>query len=170
MWEFHAAKEAVVKKLSGLDIGVVERIVLARDHRVLKWLLPSLNEYTKLPRSITPKDVDCLGLDFILKIVQVRESHKCSVLCVPETDIYLHNYPRLRYTHCSIDVWGHHDDFTKALNEAFREEIEQLERWNDRDFEGITYQGSQGSATASGHESSHSICIFFLVRLPGRLI
>jgi hypothetical protein len=55
-------------------VDVVDKIVLARDHGVHEWLVSSLNQYARLGRSITLQDVERLGLNYILKITQVRET------------------------------------------------------------------------------------------------
>jgi hypothetical protein len=49
-------------------------IALARDHGVHEWLVTSLNQYARLGRSITLQDVQRLGLNYILKITQIREN------------------------------------------------------------------------------------------------
>jgi hypothetical protein len=147
MWDFHAVKEAVVKKMSSFDIDVVEKIVLARDHHVPEWFLPSLNEYTRLPRSMTRKDVNCLNLDFILKIVRVRENR------------FLIN----SYYSGTSSSWRNN-----VLKATFREEIELLEEWNSRD--GLDLEGTTSQYSPNDHESLYFIDMFFLVCPPARLI
>jgi hypothetical protein len=55
-------------------VDVVDKIALARDYCVHEWLVASLNQYAQLGRSITLQDVQRLGLNYILKIMQVREN------------------------------------------------------------------------------------------------
>jgi hypothetical protein len=55
-------------------VDVVDKIVLAREYCVHEWLVTLLGKYAQLGRSITLQDVQRLGLDYILKITQVRAS------------------------------------------------------------------------------------------------
>ena len=60
--------------MSRITIDVIDKIVLARDYNVSQWLLPSLSEYMQLGQPITFKDGNRLGLDYLVKIIQVRDT------------------------------------------------------------------------------------------------
>jgi hypothetical protein len=112
MWQFDKIRQFAIDQMSKLQIDVVEKIGLARDYHVKEWLLPALDEFTRLGKPMTTEDVNHLGLDFILKIVSVREGTPLAGKC----------------THCFRPGPAHlaarqQTDFTEPLREAFRAEI-----------------------------------------------
>ena len=96
-----------IRDFPGVD--VVDKIVLARDYCVHEWLVTSLNQYARLTRSITMQDVQRLGLNYVLKIAQVREKF-----------IQTPSYP----SSSELSQRRKHD-FGPALAEMFREEIKR---------------------------------------------
>jgi len=82
MWHFQKIREFAIQKMAPL-VGVDEKVILAQKYRITEWLLPALDKWTQQSTSITHKDVDRMGLDFILKIVEARDQYmkscsKCS--------------------------------------------------------------------------------------------
>jgi hypothetical protein len=91
------------------DVDLIDKIALARDHCVQEWLVTSLNQYARLGRSITLQDVQQLGLKYILKITQVRET-------------FVQNEP----FPSSHEVYQRRTfNFAPSLEELFHEEIER---------------------------------------------
>jgi hypothetical protein len=74
MWKFDGVRATAIRDFP--DVDVVDEIALARDYCVYEWLVTSLNKYARLGRSITLQDVQRLGLNYILKITQVRETFR----------------------------------------------------------------------------------------------
>lgn len=74
MWQFTEIREFVINRISEIQIDVVDKIVLAREYHISEWLFTSLNEYVKGRPPVTIKDVNRLGLDYILKILHVRDT------------------------------------------------------------------------------------------------
>ena len=106
MWKFRTVRATAIRDFP--DVGVVDKIVLARDHGVHEWLVTSLNQYARLGRSITLQDVQRLGLDYILKITQVRE-----------------NFTRT-WSNCVSEVRQRRTfDFGPSLEELFHDEIKR---------------------------------------------
>ena len=91
------------------DVDVVDKIVLARDFCVHEWLVPLLNKYAQLRRSITLQDVQRLGLNYILNISQVREKF-----------VQNKSYPHLHEA-CQRRIFN----FASSLEQLFREEIDK---------------------------------------------
>jgi hypothetical protein len=89
-------------------VDVVDKIALARDYCVREWLVTSLNQYARLGRSITLQDVQRLGLNYILKITQVREN-------------FTEGGSRLASEVCQRRTF----QFEPSLVELFRDDIER---------------------------------------------
>jgi hypothetical protein len=109
MWEFDRIRKISIARISKLPVDVVEKIAIARKYHVTEWLIPSLNEYAKLDRPISSEDVDRLGLEYLLKIVEARQSklreHFSGGICF---------------------MWE--TDCTEALRSVFRDEIEGAQK------------------------------------------
>ena len=71
-WRFNAIRDITIQHFRHVD--PVNTIFLARAHCVGRWLVPALDAYARLPRSITIQDVERLGSDYILKLVEVRDT------------------------------------------------------------------------------------------------
>jgi hypothetical protein len=127
MWQFDKIREYAIEKMSKIEIALVKKICLARDYHVTEWLLPSLNAYAKLQDTIRVDDVSSLGLGFVFRIVEVRES---TVVTVAFYSNCQSQYCQ-RGAHFNCRGANIHDrqrhDFTAALREAFQVEIKLME-------------------------------------------
>jgi hypothetical protein len=110
MWEFTGIRQYAITQMPKLGIPPARQINLARDYHIQEWFLPGLVAYAQQPDTITADDVDLLGWEFVLKLLQARER-------VP---FYYSGRSRpgieSRVTH----------DFTKAIGEVFQDEIERM--------------------------------------------
>src|ERR1700722_1566935 len=125
MWQFDKIRGYAIEKMSEIEIDLVEKICLARNYHVTEWLLPSFNAYAQRGQPIAIEDVSRLGLDSILKIVEVREntlvggSGKCYTCSYCSKSFY--------YGSQSTNVNDRKQhDFTDALRMVFPE-IEMME-------------------------------------------
>jgi hypothetical protein len=106
-------------------MDMVEKIVIARDYYVSKWLFPSLHEYARLERPISVEDVDRLGFEYVLEIVQTRQHYRvinsgsttypCSH-CTDRRSVY----SEIRY------MWE--TDCTDALRIVFKDKLEGAQK------------------------------------------
>jgi len=72
-WEFRMLRLAAIDTLISLQIGPVERIVLARQYDIRHWMAPALNELAKRPQPLGLEEGIRLGLETALKLASVRE-------------------------------------------------------------------------------------------------
>jgi hypothetical protein len=119
MWEFTGIRQYAIAQIPKLGISSAERIYLAREYHIQDWLLPGLVAYAQQEDSITAFDVRLLGWEFVLKLLQARErmgnfTFQTSPYMIG-TSLYSPGI-KARVTH----------DFTKAMEEAFRGEIERV--------------------------------------------
>src|ERR1700722_591921 len=117
MWQFDKIRQFAIEQMSERQLDVLEKVGLARDHRVKEWLLPALNAYTRLGRPMGIEDVNRLGLDLVLKIVNIRESTpvSCAVCSCRR--------PMTAGLRTNIDA-RQQTDFTEPLRKAFEAESE----------------------------------------------
>lgn len=78
MWGFSAVRAAAIAKLSEMTLDPIDKVILAKKHNVDRWLIPALNELAQREAPLDIKDAlrlePVVGLEFILKLAQVRES------------------------------------------------------------------------------------------------
>jgi hypothetical protein len=43
IWGFHAVRDQAIARLSSLAIEPIEKIILAKQFRIVQWLVPQLN-------------------------------------------------------------------------------------------------------------------------------
>jgi hypothetical protein len=116
MWEFTGARQYAITQIPKLGISSARRINLARDYHIQEWFLPGLVAYAQQASPITADDVDLLGWEFVLKLLQARER--------------MEDFIRISSTY--IDVRGPGiktrvtHDFTSAIQQAFRDEIGRM--------------------------------------------
>lgn len=72
-WEFKMLRQAAIDALIALQIGPVDRIVLARQYDIRHWMVPALNELAKRPQPLGLEEGTKLGLETALKLASVRE-------------------------------------------------------------------------------------------------
>ncbi|EIN06752.1 hypothetical protein PUNSTDRAFT_25128, partial [Punctularia strigosozonata HHB-11173 SS5] len=74
MWQFAEIRARAVRELSAIAIDAVRKVVLAKKFSVDQWLLPALNEIARRAKPIDVEDIEKLGLEYALKLAEVRES------------------------------------------------------------------------------------------------
>jgi hypothetical protein len=159
MWEFEEIREAVIQKIFESEIDLVEKIALARDHHIKDWLLPCLDAYTRRGESITAGDVNILGLDFVLKIVHVREM---VVHSQSHPDCVMGVTPHNTVSYSNIEN-RHNHDFTEALHSVFLEEIKQMERFNGERREKAFQEEDIGQVGYGDDDPFYPSDVIFLV-------
>jgi hypothetical protein len=114
-WGFKKVRASTIRDFPAMD--VVDKIVLAREHRIEEWLMPSLDAYARLGRSITMADVERLGPEYIRKIISVRDGMRrpAAIPCGDTQICWTENLCRIM---C---------DFTEPLRNLFAEEIKPLD-------------------------------------------
>jgi hypothetical protein len=94
MWHFEFIRTSAINALSALSLDPVDKLVLAHKYDVPQWIAPALNELARRDAVINVDEFNRLlptvGLDFILKIAQVRETFSPSLAT-----------PSLKCTYCS---------------------------------------------------------------------
>ncbi|KAJ4477310.1 hypothetical protein J3R30DRAFT_3703627 [Lentinula aciculospora] len=74
MWCMDLVKEHAISTMSNLsDVDAVDKIVAARMYGINSWLIPSYNEILRRSQSWDKRDVERLGLDTFLKLINFRE-------------------------------------------------------------------------------------------------
>ncbi|KAG6326600.1 hypothetical protein ID866_12489 [Astraeus odoratus] len=76
MWEMDEVCKKAIKMMpySSVNKNAVEKVRLAFQYDIDEWLVPGLNELAKRPEPVSVKDVELLGWEIALKVVEVRES------------------------------------------------------------------------------------------------
>jgi hypothetical protein len=116
MWEFTGPRQYAIGQIPKLGISPARQINLARDYHIQEWFLPGLIAYALQQDAITADDVDLLGWECVLKLVQARERmRKFEFENKGEWD---------RSTH-PIKARAIHD-FTKSIEVVFWDEIKRL--------------------------------------------
>jgi hypothetical protein len=116
MWEFTGPRQYAISQIPKLRISPARQINLARDYHIQKWLLPGLIAYALQQVAITADDVDLLGWECVLKLLQAREHRG--------TFEFENTGEWDRYTH-PIKARAI-DDFTKSIEVVFQDEIERV--------------------------------------------
>jgi hypothetical protein len=121
MWEFDRIRKIAIDQMSDLPMGVVEKIVIARDYHVTKWFLPSLVEYARLERPVSAEDVDHLGLEYLLKIVQTQQS------TITGDQLFT---PKAKYqcTRCLSSKVNNKTGYADVLRVVFQDENERVKK------------------------------------------
>jgi hypothetical protein len=125
MWEFDRIRKIAIDQMSVLPMDVAEKIAIARDYYVTTWFLPSLNDYARLERPVSVEDVDHLGLEYLLKIVQARQSNNQSL---SSTSKCWCDQCRDLQTVCTKVRFMWEADCTDALRIAFKDELEGAQK------------------------------------------
>jgi hypothetical protein len=116
MWEFTGSRQYAISQITKLGISPARQINLARDYHIQEWFLPGLIAYAQQQDAITADDVDLLGWDFVLKLLQARE--RMGNFKYPHESRYMWYTPTIeaRVTH----------DFTTSIEVVFGDEIERV--------------------------------------------
>jgi hypothetical protein len=116
MWEFTGPRQYAINQIPKLGISPARQINLARDYHIQEWLLPGLIAYAQQQDAITADDVELLGWDFVLKLLQARE--RMGNFGFTHKDEYLWYIP-------TVEARVIHD-FTTSIGEVFGDEIERV--------------------------------------------
>ncbi|OJA21546.1 hypothetical protein AZE42_03252 [Rhizopogon vesiculosus] len=83
MWGFNCIHEFAIKQLEPmLAERPLDKVALAQDYGVTRWLLPGLLELATRAEPVGSEDVQRLGLDTALKLADVRESRQTTTVPV----------------------------------------------------------------------------------------
>ncbi|EIN06768.1 hypothetical protein PUNSTDRAFT_46162 [Punctularia strigosozonata HHB-11173 SS5] len=74
MWQFDHIRSLAIRTLSVIPMEAVSKVVLAKTYNVEEWIVPSLNEIARRSEPIGVEDAAQLGLEWALKLAEVRES------------------------------------------------------------------------------------------------
>ncbi|KIJ12542.1 hypothetical protein PAXINDRAFT_101155 [Paxillus involutus ATCC 200175] len=74
LWGFSRVRQAAISRLDRFTtIPLAEKIALAYEYELESWLLPTMNELVRRPKSITMEEARCMGFETALKLASVRE-------------------------------------------------------------------------------------------------
>ena len=119
-WKLAQIRATAIRDFTAVE--TMQKIVLAREFFVTEWLEPALTAYACLSQPITMEDVRQLGVDYILKIVHVRETTRVNV------NEYNYSETQTRYL----------KDYTPHLKMLFAKEIEQSAYQDPQEFEPLS--------------------------------
>ncbi|KAH6908516.1 hypothetical protein BKA70DRAFT_271862 [Coprinopsis sp. MPI-PUGE-AT-0042] len=118
-WQMDQVRQLAIEQLSGLDLSPIEKVIFAREYRVLKWLTEGVSTLAAGFSEYKFEDIAKeLGWETTARILSVRDEAKPKV---PETNDLLHGVKcqrhgnQVSYTgtwlwcatgHCSISVIG----------------------------------------------------------------
>jgi len=75
MWGFNSVQEFAIDKLEPiLAENFTDKVALAQEYGITKWLLPGLLGLARRAEPVRVEDVRKFGLDTALKLADVRES------------------------------------------------------------------------------------------------
>jgi hypothetical protein len=78
IWGFHAVRDQAIARLSSLAVEPIEKIILAKQYRVVQWLVPHLNALAQRDKPLSLDEgkrvASVLGWALVMKIAEVRES------------------------------------------------------------------------------------------------
>jgi len=75
MWSFDNLRGIAIKHLAKLRLEPVQKIALAMDYHLPKWLVPALNRLAQREQPLGRDDLQRLGADVALKIAEVRGAY-----------------------------------------------------------------------------------------------
>jgi len=95
MWGFNSVQEFAIDKLEPiLAENFTDKVALAQEYGITKWLLPGLLGLARRAEPVRTEDVRKLGLDTALKLADVRESlQKNSTVTVTQYQTYTTSTP-----------------------------------------------------------------------------
>ncbi|EIW78695.1 hypothetical protein CONPUDRAFT_108685 [Coniophora puteana RWD-64-598 SS2] len=73
-WEMRTLHQSAINsasKMSGVD--PVQKLSIAMAYHIEEWLRPALNGIACRKETLSPRDVEILGVDMVLKLARVRE-------------------------------------------------------------------------------------------------
>ncbi|RXW11801.1 hypothetical protein EST38_g14054 [Candolleomyces aberdarensis] len=105
-WQMDMMREFAIAKLSNLSLSPVEKVTLARDHKVAKWLQEGLNEILTQEDTLEPVELKShLGLETAFRLVWIQnQSFKRPQISMDDPEamyVHLMSVQNLRCKHCS---------------------------------------------------------------------
>src|SRR4051794_3058389 len=78
MWEFVSIREKAIAELSQLhtDLSVFDKILLAKECKVVAWLLDGYCELVAREQILTPEEAEMLGWETAVRLFRVREIYR----------------------------------------------------------------------------------------------
>lgn len=75
MWDFVDIKKKALIEVSATlhDMMPLDRILLAKEYKVPRWLFEAYFALVERNEPITQKEVDALGFDVVYRLLQIRE-------------------------------------------------------------------------------------------------
>jgi hypothetical protein len=134
MWHFQATRDEAITALANMGSDPVDELVLAHKYEIRDWIIPSLNKLAQRPVPVRAAEARRLeplvGLDYILKIGEVRESFSQNIARPssyvherPESPMEINNYrssmvrPELEDMFVPANRQTH--DFTNQIHKVF---------------------------------------------------
>jgi hypothetical protein len=76
MWQFQDIRARAIKALDSLTLSMdpVDKIVMARKFDVSQWLVTSLHALIQREKPLDLSEGNRLGMEWVLKVAEVRES------------------------------------------------------------------------------------------------
>ncbi|KAI0927742.1 hypothetical protein AcW1_005181 [Taiwanofungus camphoratus] len=118
-WQFDAIRDDAIGTLRVmLNDSPAQRIALAQQYKIRDWFVPALNQLAQREEPLQERDVDQIGLAFVLKLAEVRESfvQVDTLQQAPEEPMEYGT---------SIHRKGRSEhDFTETIEYVFRDELQ----------------------------------------------
>jgi hypothetical protein len=122
-WRFQGVRETAIRKLDAAPLDPIDKLVLAIRHDVKQWLVNTLNCIAQRDAPLCPADAERLlpvvGIDYVLKIAQVREGG--GVAPSGNSGCYCSNHGQHLSTSCSNGGVGNRasTDYSSAIRVVF---------------------------------------------------
>jgi hypothetical protein len=124
MWDFQAVKSKAINEVFHLsEIGSLAKISLAKEYGLFEELIYSL-ELLAREGIVDEDDMNALGLNYFLKILEVQERTDPASLVITKCNQTQKNHDT------AYLILRQNYDFTELLKSGFKDEIEQLEKLN----------------------------------------
>ncbi|RDB16607.1 hypothetical protein Hypma_002794 [Hypsizygus marmoreus] len=110
MWNFRSIREHAITRLSNLDMDPIEKVTLAKEYKVPKWLLTGYHDIVKRTAPITPDEATRLGLGTTVYLFHIREEILGSEMA------YYNGYKRRE-----------DQNFIELVRKVFKNELKEVE-------------------------------------------
>lgn len=153
MWRFEELRQEAMNELAQMVIGSVEKVALAREYRVEKWLVDGYTELIKRDTGLSSEEKERLGYETTIRIYEKREytfrrgleqPRYHSKLCAPD--------PRTGWNSCSCATHASRvfDNLEAETRELFREELADVKYDGDVMKEAVVGEGEGAPSTKRG--------------------
>jgi hypothetical protein len=122
-WQFEGVREAAIGKLDAAPLDPIDKLVLALRYDVKQWLVDTLNRIAQRDAPLCPADAERLlpvvGIDYVLKIAQVREGG--GVMTSGNSGCYCNQHGRQMSMPCSNGGAGNRasTDYSSTIRVVF---------------------------------------------------